>query len=390
MDTPAKRERHRRFWGPLTKGEGGYVAVQSPIDDSGEPPYKIAQVLGAESPGRKTQTLITVELANRIEQQRDEAEALMSVERCLERAEASAANRYYGLDAINSCFVNFGPGVHAALLGAPYIIQAGSVWFDMDPPIKNWDRIPDLITDTGHELYKAILAQTRALCATSKNRYAVSYTDIGGQYDVLFSLRGEELLSDFIEYPDIIKAAEERLDDEFIKFFNSLTDIIAPSGCGYSGWIPVVSDVPWYPLQCDMSVMISAKMFGEFVLPSLDKVSSAIGRAIYHLDGPEEIRHLDMLLSLKHVHAIQWVPLPTMKYRNTGSYVQDFADEMSLDVYRRSLAAGKKVVLLGVRAEQVQPIFDAVGCDGVFIQTNIATRKEADEFAEYAAKRWLR
>ena len=365
MSISQKRERYRRFWQPLTKGEGAYLSVVSPIDDSGKPKYELIPPQSYE-------------------------ERVLSVEYSLQSAEAETYNKYWGLDAINNAFVGFGPGVHAAMLGAPYVFKDNTIWFDMDPPIKNWDVIPRLTTNRGHDLYKAIETHTRALCGASRDRYAVSCTDIGGQMDVFFSLRGEELLSDFIEYPDIVMAVEEQLDNEFIDYFNTLSGIIGPAGCGYSGWIPIISDAPWYPLQCDMSVMISPEMFEKFVLPSLDKVSAAIGQSIYHLDGPGEIKHLDMLLSLKHVNAIQWVPLPTAKLKNYANYTQDFADEMSLNVYRRTLAAGKKVVLVWVKPQQVPVILDAVGCDGVFMEIICQTRKEADELIDYARKNWLR
>lgn len=368
MDMMQKRARHKRFWQPLAKGEGGYLSVMSPINDTGIAPYPLRDP-------------------------KDVEERWISTEYCLERAEANAQNTYYGQDAIHSEFVNFGPGVHAAMLGAPYVLQPTSIWFDMQPPIKNWDAMPAFETDVTHPLYRAIEDHTRALCNASKGRYAVSYTDIGGQMDVLFSLRGEELLSDLIEYPDEILRAQTKLDDAFLSYFKTLTEWIGPTGCGYTGWIPIANDVPWYPIQCDMSVMISARMFEKFVLPSLDKVSTAIGQSIYHLDGPGEIQHLDMLLSLSHVHAIQWVPLPHANYtdqkKDRKFYFQDFADAQSLDIYRRTLAAGKKVVLLGVNPRQVADIYNAIGCDGVYIQTHCPTRKEADELIDHARKNWL-
>ncbi|MCL2420680.1 MAG: hypothetical protein FWD03_02380 [Defluviitaleaceae bacterium] len=365
MDMNAKRERHRRFWQPLEKGEGGYLAVSAPIDDSGIAPCPLDPPSSLE-------------------------EQWLSVEYALKRAEADSKNRYWGLDAIHNVFPNFGPGVQAAMLGAPYALQKESVWFDMDPPIKNWDTMPDLTTNREHELYKAVEAHTRALCAASKGRYTVAYTDIGGQMDVLCSLRGENLLMDLIEYPDEVLAAQEKLDQEFVSYFNTLTDIIGPSGCGYTGWIPIASDHPWFPVQCDMSVMISQNMFETFVLPSLDKVTTQIGNSIYHLDGPGEIQHLDMLLSLKHIHAIQWVPLPTATAAD-GSMYRDFTDPMSLDVYRRTLQAGRKVVLTGIMPFQVPIVFDAVGCDGVFIETYCDTRKEADELVAFAqSNSWVK
>jgi 5-methyltetrahydrofolate--homocysteine methyltransferase len=360
----AKLNRHRRFWQPLAKGEGAYIAVQAPIDDTGSLPCPFRPPASKE-------------------------ENVLGVDYCVQKAEAAEANTYFGGDAIHSRFVNFGPGVQAAFFGAPYTITKDSVWFDLNPPIKNWDTIPDFTMNREHELFKAIEAQTRALCAASGGRYGVSYTDIGGQYDILFSLRGEDLLMDMLEYPEIILTAEDKLDDAFIEYFNFLTGIIGPSGCGYTNWIPIMNDKPWYPIQCDLSVMLSPKQFEKFVLPALDKVGTAIGQTVYHLDGPEEIRHLDMLLSMKHVHAIQWVPLPTHRLPD-GSYIQNFADEMSLDVYRRSLKAGRKVIIYGTRPEQLQGIFDAVGTDGIFVQTWCGTRKDADALINCAEKNWIR
>ena len=362
---PTKLARHQRYWQPMEKGEGGYFGITAPINDSGKLPVELPPP-------------------------RDLHEQWIDVDYCLRRQEAFLQNNYFGQDAIQTAFTNFGAGVQAALLGAPYEIQPNTIWFDLNPPIKDWDNPPVFKTNTEHELYKAIDAQTRAFCEASKGRYAVAVTDIGGQMDVLFSMRGEDLLADFIEYPDEVLAAQAQLDEEFITYFNHLNEIIGQAGCGYSGWMPTVSDKPWYPIQCDLSVMISPKMFEKFILPSLDKVSTAVGQTIYHLDGPGEIQHLDMLLSLKHINAIQWVPLPNPMAEATGAVHQDYADEMSLDIYRRTLKAGKKIFLSYVHPSQVKTIFEAVGSDGVYINTPCKTRKEADELIAYVRKNWLK
>ena len=364
MEMEQKRARHRRFWEPLTHGEGAYLGVTSPLQGAG---------ISEDAPEPKT-----VE------------EKWLSVDHRLAMANARAKSVFWGQDAVQSEFVNFGPGVHAALLGAPYRLTERSVWFDLEPPIKDWNQGCVFHTDPNHPLYRAIVEHTKALCADSKGRYAVTYTDIGGQVDVLFSLRGEDLLMDLIEAPEAVLAAQEQLDREFLSFFDTLTGLIRPTGCGFSNWIPLVSDVPWYPLQCDLSVMISPAMFERFVLPSLAKVAHVIGRAVYHLDGPGEIQHLDMLLSLPEVHAIQWVPLPSAVLPGVPGRCQDFADAMSLNLYRRVLAAGKKMVLLGVQPQQIPAIFGAVGSDGIYVQTHCATRQEADDLLGRARRDWLR
>jgi len=360
----AKRERHRRFWSPLTPGEGAYIAVQSPISDA-------VDISGRFTPAVNKDNLLDTSV-------------------CVAKAEADHANTFWGGDAIHSHFINFGPGVQAAFFGAPYVITDNSVWFDTAPPIQSWTPMPDLTMNRQHELYRAIDAHTRALCDASRGRYVVSYTDIGGQYDILYSLRGEAMLLDMFDCPEILVAAQDNLDAAFIDYFNELTDIIRPANLGFTNWMPIVHDVPWYPIQCDMSVLLSPKQVERFVLPSLERVSAAVGCTIYHLDGPEEIKFLDMFLSLTGVHAIQWVPLPTYTPPGWAHQVQNFADALSLDLYRRIKKAGKKIMLYGVPAWQLQGIFDAVGADGMFIYTYTDTRKEADELVDAARKKWMR
>jgi hypothetical protein len=251
MDIETKKNRHQRFWQPLEKGEGAYIGVTAP--------------LGGDWPKPDT-----VE------------EKWLSSDFYVKQAKARAQNIHWGLDALHTEFVNLGAGVQAAFLGAPYTLNMDTVWFDLDPPIKNWDTFPTFQTNPEHTLYQAVEAHTRALCAWSGGRVPISFTDIGGQYDILFSLRGEDLLTDMLEAPETILKAQAQLDDAFIRYFNHLADTLGGAGCGYTTWIPVYGDKPWYALQSDMSVMISPKMFETFVLPSLDKVSSAIGNAIFH------------------------------------------------------------------------------------------------------------
>ncbi len=61
-------------------------------------------------------------------------------------------------------------------------------------------------------------------------------------------------------------------------------------------------------LQSDFSYMISPRMFERFALPGLTVWAGALDYPFYHLDGPGQIKHLDMLLSIPRLRGIQWVP----------------------------------------------------------------------------------
>ena len=193
---------------------------------------------------------------------------------------------------------------------------------------------------------------------------------------------------DLVDYPDEILELSNHIDRIFIEYFNEQVGWL--KDCGYTGWIPLVHDKTWYPLQCDASAMISPAMFEKLVLPSLEYTSSHMDTSVYHLDGPGEIVHLDMILSVPNIHAIQWVPLPA-KHLGNGRYHQCFDDQMSLDIYRRCLAAGKKVVLCGVPAYQIEHIFREVGSDGVFIFGCDANYQEAvDLIHKMTNDGWIR
>ena len=77
---------------------------------------------------------------------------------------------------------------------------------------------------------------------------------------------------------------------------------------GHSQWFNVYGEQPGYILQSDFSYMISPDMFKAFVAPELDSSAKRMHNALYHLDGTGEIPHLDMLLAMEGIRAIQWVP----------------------------------------------------------------------------------
>jgi 5-methyltetrahydrofolate--homocysteine methyltransferase len=364
MDMQQKKARQMRFWQAPEKGEGGYLWVTSPVDDSGH-------------------ALCTPPVPRDLEEQ------WFSAGYRVRRAEADAVNTYFGQDAIQGAPVYLGAGVQAAYLGAAYRLDVASVWFDRGPPLQDWNQPFNWRTDTSSVFFQASEAQTRALCAASQGRWAVPTTDIGTPMDVLYSLRGIDLMTDFLEYPDEVLAAQERLEHEILWNIQYLSNITGPSGCGYSGNMMILRDKPWSPLQCDMSVMISPAQFERFVLPSLDRMSAAMGGTVYHLDGPDAIRYLDMVLSLPHIHAIQYMPVPNPPTGLPGYIYRDFTEPETVDVYRRTLAAGKKACVFGIDPRHVKAIYDTLGTDGVFVKTECKTRKEADALIAYGQAHWI-
>jgi len=74
-----------------------------------------------------------------------------------------------------------------------------------------------------------------------------------------------------------------------------------------STWLQLLSESRMEAVQCDFSVMLSPDMFEEFVMPDMRRVTSYLDNAVWHHDGVEQFRFIDMIASLPKVRAIQWV-----------------------------------------------------------------------------------
>jgi hypothetical protein len=129
-------------------------------------------------------------------------------------------------------------------------------------------------------------------------------------------------------------------------------------------------------VQCDASAMFSPAMFARFVLPALRAQCDWLDYSLYHLDGTAAIRHLDALLEIESLNAIEFTPEPTVPQGGSPRWVP---------MYRKILAAGKSVQAIQMTPEEVVPLLDAVGGKGMFIMTEARTEDDARRLEEQVA-----
>jgi len=110
-------------------------------------------------------------------------------------------------------------------------------------------------------------------------------------------------------------------------------------------------------LQCDESAMISPEMFNKFVLPGLVEQCDFLDHAAYHLDGVDALRHLDAILGIKRLGAVQWVP---------GAGQPGGCDPTWFDLYRRIRKAGKSLMVIGANLESARRLLKEIGGDGIY------------------------
>ncbi|MHC4999731.1 MAG: hypothetical protein ACYSO7_09900 [Planctomycetota bacterium] len=235
---------------------------------------------------------------------------------------------YYG-DSWPKWFMNFGPGIIAAFLGANINIRPDTIWFEPPEGFKFADFNPKF--DSSNPWYQRIMDLTDCALDKWQDQITVSLSDIGENLDILSSFRTTEmLLMDLYDCPDRISEYLEKLTALWTEFFEKFSSKIMPVQKGTSPWAPLWSPGKMYILQSDFSYMISPDMFEQFVLPDLEKCCDHLDHSFYHLDGKGQLPHLEMLLNMKNLHGVQWMP------GEGGGRIEDY-----MDVLKKIMDAGK-------------------------------------------------
>jgi 5-methyltetrahydrofolate--homocysteine methyltransferase len=231
-------------------------------------------------------------------------------------------------------FDSFGPGVLAAFCGAELDNSSGRVWFFPKEELP----IEDIhVRYDPENIYARRIKQIyRAGLEKWEGSVILGLPDLGGVMDVAATLRGSEnLLLDLYDEPEEVLRLNQEIQTAWYDAYNDFSQVLAPQKC-YTDWNGILSSQPSYVLQCDFCYMISNPMFRQFVLETLREDTQRLTNTIYHLDGIGQLNHLDDLLSLENLRAVQWVPgmgkAPTHEW---------------MDVYKKIQAAGKHSMIIG-------------------------------------------
>ncbi|MEZ0536368.1 hypothetical protein ACAG39_03840 [Caldicellulosiruptoraceae bacterium PP1] len=277
-------------------------------------------------------------------------------------------------EGYNDIWINLGAGVVAAYYTDYLHFNGDTVWFEY--PL-DWDKVEKLLLrDIEQSVWWNYTKNaTELACNNMKENFTVGITDLGGILDILASLRGtQNLLYDIIDCPERVNEAQNRILEIWHYCYDKLYSILNKYQEGTSAWMWLWCPKRWYPIQCDFSAMISPKMFEKFVAPYLKEQARRLDYTIFHLDGPGELPHLDILLDIDEITGIQWVP---------GAGEEPVDSPKWFDLYRKIQEKGKLLVLNGVFPEYLERLFDNIDTKGVIISTYCETKKEALDILEW-------
>ena len=259
-----------------------------------------------------------------------------------------------------------GPGSLAAILGGVFEGGEDTIWIHPDPDFKD-----DITFDPQHPnwlLHKELL---RACKKKAAGNYYVGMPDLMEGMDVLAAMKGtDKVLLDTVMQPDVLEHQMQQINDIYFKVYDELYDIIREGDemafCYFSSWAPGKMT----KVQSDISTMISVEDYRRFVQPFIRQQCQRIDYTLYHLDGVGALHHLPALLEIEELNAIQWTP---------GVGEPQGGSPKWYDLYRKILAAGKSIMACWVTLDELRPLLDNIGGDGVHLEMDFHNEAEVEK-----------
>ena len=259
-----------------------------------------------------------------------------------------------------------GPGSLAAILGGVFEGGEDTIWIHPDPNYTD-----DIKFDPNHPnwlLHKELL---KACKRKAQGHYYVGMPDLMEGMDVLAAMKGtDKVLLDTVMQPEVLERQMQQINDIYFQVFDELYDIIREGDemafCYFSSWAPGKMS----KLQSDISTMISVDDYRRFVQPFIREQCQKIDYTLYHLDGVGAMHHLDALLEVKELNAIQWTP---------GVGEPQGGSPKWYDLYRKILAGGKSIMACWVTLDELRPLLDNIGGDGVHLEMDFHNEREVEQ-----------
>lgn len=287
---------------------------------------------------------------------------------------------YYG-EAFQNLDLNIGPGSMAIYLGSEPIFHEDTVWFT-SLAHDNLSELGALEYDPNNRWWQYhlnIIRRGVELCKGTP--FIPSIPDILENIDILSLLRTpQKLCYDIIDTPEIVREYIKQIDDIYFDYYDTIYDIVKnkKGGSSYTAFGIVAPD-KCAKIQCDFAALMSPLQFRELIVPSLQKQCEKIPYTLFHLDGPDAIRHIDALLGIEKLNAINWVP---------GAAEPEGGDEKWYPLYDKVFAAEKSMwISLGLGEvdwliKMSKKLIKRYGSRGMYLHYPILDNKDAQKLFE--------
>jgi 5-methyltetrahydrofolate--homocysteine methyltransferase len=305
--------------------------------------------------------------------------------RIVERFRYYAEHHLFLGDSFPNVSADFGPGSVAGYLGSEIVFQPDTVWFEHC--VDDWQGYPPLRFDPENRWWREHYGLVKEVRALAGDDFYVAIPDLMENADVLASLRGTEpVLYDMIDEPEEMTERIAQVQGAYFEYYDRFYDLVKSDADGGSCY--TVFQI-WGPgrtakLQCDFSALMSPQNFRDFIQEPLRSQARRLDNVLYHLDGPDAIKHTGALMEIAEIDALQWTSGP-----GPDGTLEDW--DRIYDQVRR---AGKSLWIQVYSGEYddwirgTDRIVKKYGSRGLFLMFPHMSRPQAENLLDYAGKHW--
>lgn len=316
---------------------------------------------------------------------KDMEDKYQNARRIVDRYRYFCDTHYFLGESFPNLNIDFGPGSLASYLGSDIGFKEDTVWFNKC--LDSWEGVPKLTFDPENKWFKKHIQLAKDCRELAGNDFYVDMPDLMENIDVLASLRGaQDILFDLLDEGEMIGERIQEVTDIYYEYYDRFYDIIKDEEGGNAYTVFQI----WGPgktvkLQCDFSAMMSPEDFRAYIQPSLRTQAEKADHVLYHLDGPAAIKHMDALMEIDGIDALQWT---------SGDAGPDGTLPDWDVIYDKAIAAGKSIWVKVYSGEfedwikNVDRIVQKYGSHSLFLLFPEMSMEQAEYLLDYADKNW--
>ena len=282
--------------------------------------------------------------------------------------------------------VDFGPGSLAGYVGSNIVFGEETVWFEKC--VNDWETFPEIKFDPENIWWKKHYQLVKDIQKLAGDDFYVGMPDLMENIDVLASLRGaQDMIFDMIDEPEEVTKRIKQISDVYFEYYDRFYDLVKnehDAGCCYTVF-QIWGSGRTAKLQCDFAAMMSPTNYRDFILEPLRAQAKKLDTVLYHLDGADCIKHMDAIMEVEEIDALQWT---------SGDYGPDGTLEDWYQIYDKARAAGKSLWVKVYSGEfedwikNVDRIVMRYGSHSLFLLFPEMSLEQANRLLEHADKYW--
>ncbi|MDT8305671.1 MAG: hypothetical protein RRC07_07020, partial [Anaerolineae bacterium] len=281
--------------------------------------------------------------------------------------EQSIAGQTFHGETFPVYWPNLGPEVYAAFYGAELVYGEVTSW--SIPLMRDEADASHLRLDLDNDTFHTLEAMTALALERCPGRYLVGYTDLHPGLDCVAAWRDpQQLCLDMIDRPELVDTLAHKAIADFETIYDHFDAMLKAAGQLSVSWMGIPSRGRMHLPSCDFASMISPAFFRRFGLPILQREVRTMTRNVFHVDGKGVARHLETILSVPEVHALQWV--------------QGMGDDQPILQwlpFLKDLQTRRVPVVVDLSLAELEPFIAEMAPEGLFLW--VATGNEAEEQA---------